>query len=70
VVLEQEQETYRQRRKELLDRSLGQWVLIRGAEIAGTFDTQGDAIAEGYRRFGNVAFLVKQVVVIEEPARY
>jgi hypothetical protein len=29
-----------------------------------------DAIADGYRRFGNVPFLVKQVVEVETPINF
>jgi hypothetical protein len=67
MVLDPELATYEQHRSELLDAHAGQWVLIRGQEIAGTFDTQNDAIADGYRRFGNVPFLVKQILAVETP---
>jgi hypothetical protein len=67
MVLEPELETYDQHKEELLGTAAGKWVLIRGQEIAGTFDTQDDAISEGYRRFGNVPFLVKQILAHEAP---
>lgn len=62
MVLEPELKTYENHREELLGTALGKWVLIHGDVIGGTFDTQGDAVAEGYRQFGNVPFLVKQIV--------
>jgi len=68
MVLDPELETYERHRSDLLAAHSGKWVLIRGNEVAGTFDTQNDAIAEGYRRFGNVPFLVKQILAIETPA--
>lgn len=70
MVLEPELETYEKHRTELLGNALGKWVLIRGDEVVGTFDTQDDAIAEGYRHFGNVPFLTKQVVELETPAYF
>ncbi|HEX4519227.1 MAG TPA: hypothetical protein VH063_06560 [Gaiellaceae bacterium] len=46
------------------------WVLIKDHDIVGIYDTERDAIAEGYRHFGNVAFFVKQVTPTIEPANY
>ncbi len=40
---------------------------VHGDEVAGFYETEGDAISEGYRRYGNVPFLVKQVVEVEIP---
>ena len=45
----------------------GQYVLIRGAELYGFYLTDNDALAEGFRRFGRVSFLVKQVDLDEKP---
>lgn len=70
AMLERETETYEQRRDELLGSALGKWVLIRGEEIGGTFDTQGDAIAAGYQQYGNVPFLVKQVLPFDTPQSF
>jgi hypothetical protein len=69
-VLEVELKTYEQHRDELLGTAKGKFVLIHGEEIIGTYESQMDAIAEGYRRFGNVPFLVKQIVEIEIPASF
>jgi len=68
--LAEELATYEKHRLELLDRAKGKWVLIHGKEVAGTFDTQSDAIREGYRRYGNVPFLVKEVVEVERPQHF
>ncbi len=67
MVLDSEMETYEQNRSKLLGSSPGKWVLIHRTDIADVFDTQDDAVAEGYRRFGNVPFLVKQIVAVELP---
>jgi hypothetical protein len=69
-MLTAELETYERHKEELLGKSEGKYVLIHREEIAGIFDTEKDAIDQGYERFGNVPFLVKQVVKIETPQNY
>lgn len=69
-MLQTELQTFDARRDELLGTSLGKWVLIQDGELIGTFETQRDAINVGYRQFGNVPFLVKQVVPVEMPQNY
>jgi hypothetical protein len=44
--------TFDRHRAELVAASEGKYVLIRGDEIAGVYESQMDAIQEGYRRFG------------------
>lgn len=68
--LKDELQTLESRRDELLGTSLGKWVLIHDGEFAGAFESQADAINIGYQRFGNVPFLVKQVVPVEVPQDY
>lgn len=68
--LKDELRTFESRRDELLGTSLGRWVLIHGGDLVGAFETQADAINIGYQRFGNVPFLVKQVVPVEVPQDY
>lgn len=36
-------------------------MLIKGAEVAGTFGSYQDALAAGYERFKPDSFLVKQI---------
>jgi hypothetical protein len=55
-------EFFRQNEAELANLSPGKYVVIKGQQLVGVFDRQYDAIAEAYRRFGNVPFLVKQVI--------
>jgi hypothetical protein len=45
----------------------GEHVLIHGGAVHGFFPTRKDARREGFRRFGPVAFLVKQVDLDEKP---
>jgi hypothetical protein len=54
--------TYRNHLPQLLREQAGRFVLIKGAEILGTFPDRSTALREGYRRFGVVPFLVRQIV--------
>jgi hypothetical protein len=44
----------------------GKFVLVKGRELIGNFDTAEAAITEGARRYGSTSFLVKQVSQTEE----
>lgn len=61
---------FEQHRDELLGTAYNRYVLIHGTEIVGTYEAERDAIDEGYRRFGNVPFLVKQVLPTEKPLNF
>jgi hypothetical protein len=39
----------------------GRFVIIKGADILGTFPDRSAALREGYRRLGIVPFLVRQI---------
>ena len=39
-------------------------------EVAEVYESQMDAINEGYRRFGNVPFLVKHILKVEVPLNF
>lgn len=69
-LLTSEVETYERHREELLGQAEGKFVLICRDEIAGVFDTEEDAVRQGYERFGNVPFLVKQIVKVETPQNF
>jgi hypothetical protein len=66
-VLAKEIKAYEKHRDDLLTDSEGKYVLIKVDKVVGTFESKFDAIQEGYRRFGNVPFLVKKIVKIEVP---
>ncbi len=66
TVLHTELCTYAEHRDELLRGDEGKFALIRGRNIVGTYVTEMDAIDAGYRQFGNVPFLVKQIVSVEQ----
>ncbi len=68
--LRQELETYEAHREQLLGDARGKYVLIRGDSVIATYDTEQDAINEGYRQFGNVPFFVKRIAAVDEPANF
>jgi len=67
AVLDTELETYEKNRERLLGEYEGQYVLIHGEEVVGAYESKMDAIRLGYKKFGNVPFLVKRVVEFETP---
>ena len=67
--LKVEQKYFEELKPELLKHNLGQFVLIKGRELLGTFTKLEEAYAEGVKRLGNVPMLIKQVVP-EEPVHY
>lgn len=67
AVLERELRTYQERKDDLVGASAGKYVLVKDDEVVDVFDTEADAIRDGYRRFGNVPFLVKEVEALETP---
>ena len=65
TTIERELEAYREKLSALLAEE-GKFVLIHAGEVAGTFDTHADALAEGYKLFKLEPFLVKQIQQIEQ----
>lgn len=55
-------------RAQLLMAHEGKFVLIKGHELVGVFESQQQAYALGLEKLGNVPFLIKQVVR-EEPVQ-
>ena len=68
--LQKELETYEAHKDELVSKAKGKFALIKGQDVVDVFDTAADAIRQGYERFGNVAFLVKEIVEIEVPQNF
>jgi hypothetical protein len=65
---EKELEVYNSHLIDLLSQE-GKFVVIRGEEILGAFDTYDAALEAGYDRFGPVPFLVKKIQRVE-PVHY
>jgi hypothetical protein len=67
AALENEIATYNRLLPELLPKQ-GKFVLIKGNDAAGTFDTYQDALSAGYAKFKLEPFLVKQIAPAERVA--
>jgi hypothetical protein len=65
TALQKEVETYNAKLPELLS-SIGKFVLIKGTEIEGIYDTYADALKIGYERFKLEPFMVKQIAPAEQ----
>ncbi len=59
--LDRELEAFENMRAELETHHLRKWVVIRGAELIGAFDTLNTAATEAVRRFGRGPYLIRQV---------
>ena len=70
LLLDTELKTYDEHRDHLLGTAEGKFVLIRSDRVFGVYDSKMDAIADGYKQFGNVPFLVKQIVRVEIPQNF
>ena len=55
---------------ELVKSDAGRFVLIKGEEIKGVFIAQQDAIKAGYQLFRKEAFLVKQIIAVQQPLNF
>jgi len=70
IQLQQELHCFEQHRLELLAQAPGKYALIKGSEVAGTFDSENEAVGAGYRRYGNEPFLVKHIVEADLPLTF
>jgi hypothetical protein len=64
MALEKELATYNAKLQELKQHE-GKFVLIQDDSVIDLFSSYDDALKEGYKRFGLVPFLVKQIHAIE-----
>jgi hypothetical protein len=60
--LDQELKTFEENKEKLLVEKKNRFVLIKGNEIISDFASYEDALSDGYKKFGNQEFLVKQVL--------
>ena len=67
--MEQEQAFFEAHKPDLLAHHAGQFALIKGEELAGTYTTFHEAFEAGVARYGNVPFLIKPVLAEETPAQ-
>lgn len=68
-MLEQERACYDEHLADWLTRYPGRFVLIKGREFCGAFDTLEEALAEGARRFGLASFLARRIEPEQAEAR-
>lgn len=60
--LEKELQTFKLNKEKLLVEKKDSFVLIKEDEILSDFASYEDALSDGYKRYGNQEFLVKQVL--------
>lgn len=60
-MLEEERAYYGENLQEWLTRHANRFVLVKGSNLIGTYDTNEDALREGARLFGREPFLVRRV---------
>src|SRR5256885_15782318 len=60
--LQTELEYFQKHKQEYLKLYKGQFVLIKGKELADAFTTEAEAYQAGLEKFGNEPFLIKQVL--------
>ena len=70
MALEEEVKFYESKKKELLQYYKGQFALIKGSKLLGTFTTQQEAFQAGVKAVGNQAFLIKEVKETEDVLQY
>jgi hypothetical protein len=61
-MLETELAYYKAHRDEWLKSHRDRFVLIKGEQLVGTFDTEEQALRTGARQFGPTSFLVRRVI--------
>jgi hypothetical protein len=65
-----EKATFETNRAQLFSEHPGKYVLVKGDDILGVFDTENDAVREGYARFGSQAFYVRQITQFDNPIHF
>lgn len=69
-ILDVENRTYEAEKERLLAEHENKFVLIHQNHVEGVYESQSDAINEGYRMLGNVPFFVKKIERIETPVNF
>ena len=52
----------------LLKQHAGKFALLYGTELVGAFDTEANALAAGYQKFGPVPLYIRQILPEEQKA--
>jgi len=69
-ILAEERGFYQENRAALLQQHQGKFVLIKGRQLLGVFDSPEVAYGEGLKLLGNVPMLVIQVLPEQPVARF
>jgi hypothetical protein len=67
---QQELAAFEQRKEELLKLCPGKFAVFRGNDFLGVFDSPLAGFDAGIAKWGNVEFLIKQVVPVERPDQF
>ena len=62
-----ENKTYQNILPELSKTDLGKFVLIKESELIGVYPTKKEALDEGYDKFNDEPFLVREILKVKEP---
>lgn len=68
--LETELRYFSEHRGDLLKAAAGQFALVKGDTLIGTFNSETEAIRNGYETLGNVPFLVKKITETDIPLSF
>jgi len=69
-MLEKEEKVFKDKFGELVKSDLGKFILIKDDLILGSFESMVDALKEGYSKFKEAPFLVKQVLPAQQPLNF
>ncbi len=67
LLLAEELKCFDGQKPDLLKRFEGQFALIKGNQLIGTYASELDAYVQAIKQLGNVPFLIKLIVAKEEP---
>ncbi len=67
-MLETEREFFEKNREDLLKRFPGRFVVIKGEQMLGPFESIQDALAGGAKEYGMTSFLVRRTDQVPEEA--
>lgn len=69
-ILDRELQTFNAQKSRLIGKAKGKFALVKEDKVIDFFDTKPDAIRRGYEQFGNVPFLVKQIIEVDIPQNF
>lgn len=66
-ILADELKFFETHKADLLKQCEGQFALVKGSQLIGTYTSEAEAYTQAIKQLGNVPFLIKHVVANEEP---